>query len=369
QWFGLKEFVTMRHLDNIAKIILVTGSIVGFAYSIELFMAWYSGNGFEQFAFANRAMGPYAAGYWTMVFCNVFVPQLFWFRRVRQSIPMLFIIAILVNVGMWFERFVIVITSLSRDFLPSSWDIYVPTWVDWGTFVGSFGLFFFLFLLFVRYLPMVAMAEVKAVLHQASHGHGGHDEAHAGEAPEPVEVAEPSDPTKVEGLLVQFDGADEMMAAAATVRDAGFTKWDAYSPFPVHGLDKAMGVKRTILPVLAFKGGAAGLLIALALQWFTNAVDYPFLTSGKPFFSLPANIPVAFELTVLCAAFGAFFGMLGLNGLPRFWHPVFLSRRFKRATADRFFIFLESKDREFKVAETSKFAAGLGGTHVEVVEA
>ena len=377
QWFGLKEFVTMRHLDNIAKIILLTGSIVGFAYSIELFMAWYSGNSFEQFAFANRAMGPYAAAYWTMVTCNVFVPQLFWFRRIRQSIPMLFIIAILVNVGMWFERFVIVITSLSRDFMPSSWDLYIPTWVDWGTFLGSFGLFFFMFLLFVRYLPMVAMAEVKGVMHGESHrpGHGGDDNHdHGAEEPakEPapaLEVAEPNDPSKVEGVLVQFDGPDEMVAAAAKVRDAGWKKWDAYSPFAIHGLDKAMGVRRTILPVLAFQGGAAGLLIALALQWFTNAHDYQFITSGKPFFSLPANIPVAFELTVLCAAFGAFLGMLGLNGLPRFWHPVFNSRRFKRATADRFFIFLEAKDREFKIRESSSFAAGLGGTHVEVVEA
>jgi hypothetical protein len=130
-----------------------------------------------------------------------------------------------------------------------------------------------------------------------------------------------------------------------------------------------MGVKRTILPVLAFKGGAAGALIALALQWYTNAFDYPFLTSGKPFFSVPANIPVTFELTVLMAAFGAFFGMLVLNGLPRFWHPVFESDRFRRASADRFFIFLESSDREFQLRESSRFAAGLGGSHVEIVEA
>jgi len=368
QWFGLKEFVTMRHLDNIAKIILLTGSIVGFAYGIELFMAWYSGNRFETFAFANRALGPYAAGYWVMVTCNVFIPQLFWFRKVRQSIPMLFIIAICVNIGMWFERFVIVITSLSRDFMPSAWDIYVPTWVDWCTFLGTFGLFFFMFMLFVRYLPMVAMAEVKGVMHGEKHGHGGGNPGSAAVAAPEIDVPAPKDPAKVRGLLIEFTDPDEMKEAAAKVRDAGFTKWDAYSPFAVHGLSRAMGVKRTILPVLAFKGGVAGALIGIAIQWFTNAFDYPFLTSGKPFFGLPASIPVTFELTILLAAFGAFFGMMFLNGLPRFWHPVFTSTRFRRATADRFFIFLEADDREFEIRESSRFAAGLGGSHVEVVE-
>jgi molybdopterin-containing oxidoreductase family membrane subunit len=370
QWFGLKEFVTRRHLDNMAKIILVTGSIVGFAYLIELFMAWYSGNPYEQFAFLNRMMGPYAFGYWLMVGCNVLAPQLFWFRKVRQSIPWLLVIAVLVNVGMWFERFVIVITSLSRDFLPGSWDPYIPTWVDYGTLIGSFGLFFFLFLLFVRYLPMMAMAEVKAVMHGESHeNHHGH-EAHAEpeEAPEP-EVIPAEDPRAVEGILVEFDDPDEMTRAAAKVRSAGWRRWDAYSPFPVHGLDKAMGIRRTMLPVLVFGGGVTGCLAALGLQWFTNAFDYKFLISGKPFFSLPAFIPVTFELTVLLAAFGAFFGMLALNGLPKFWHAVFTSKNFRRATSDRFFIFLEAKDREFQLAPSTKFAAELGGSRVEVVEA
>jgi Ni/Fe-hydrogenase subunit HybB-like protein len=364
QWFGLKEFVTKRHLDNMAKIILLTGSIVGFAYGIELFMAWYSGNKFEGFAFLNRMAGPYKIGYWIMVTCNVVIPQLFWFRRVRQSIPMLLFVAVCVNIGMWFERFVIVITSLSRDFLPGSWGIYVPTWVDYGTLLGSFGLFFFLFLLFVRFLPMMAMAEVKAVMHGEKHDHA---ESSAAESPA-VEVPEPRDAAKVKGLLVEFTDPDELKGAAKTVRDAGWRKWDVFSPFPIHGMDGAMGLRRTILPMHAFAGGATGALLALALQWFTNAFDYPFLISGKPLFSLPANIPVAFELTVLFAAFGAFGGMLAMNGLPKFFHPVFMSTKFKRASADRFFLWLDRKDREFNLRETSRFAGGLGGSSVEVVE-
>jgi Ni/Fe-hydrogenase subunit HybB-like protein len=173
QWFGLKEIVTLRHLENMNKIILATGSMVGYAYVIEIFTAWYSGSPYEHFGFVNRALGPYAWAYWLMVACNVVVPQVFWFRKARRSIPIMFAASILVNVGMWFERFVIVVTSLSRDFLPSSWGYYTPTWVDLATLAGSFGLFFTLFLLFVRYLPVVAMAEVKYVMPKAQPRHGG----------------------------------------------------------------------------------------------------------------------------------------------------------------------------------------------------
>ncbi|GIW72439.1 MAG: polysulfide reductase chain C [Planctomycetota bacterium] len=165
--FRLKHLVTMRHIENMNKIMLVTGSMVGYAYAMEFFIAWYSGNPYEQYAFINRAFGPYAWAYWIMVSCNVIFPQLFWSKRVRTNIALSFVISVLVNVGMWFERFVIVITSLHRDYLPSSWGYYWPTWVDVCTLIGSFGLFFTLFLLFLRFLPIIAMFEVKAVMPQA----------------------------------------------------------------------------------------------------------------------------------------------------------------------------------------------------------
>jgi molybdopterin-containing oxidoreductase family membrane subunit len=138
---------------------------------MEFFISWYGGNQFEQFVFLNRALGPYAWAYWTMVTCNVVIPQLFWIRKVRRSIPMMFVIGILVNVGMWFERFVIVVTSLHRDFLPSSWGMYVPTLYDIGLLVGSFGLFFTLTLIFIRTLPVVSISEVKAVVEGAQPHH------------------------------------------------------------------------------------------------------------------------------------------------------------------------------------------------------
>jgi len=172
--FGLQQIITHKHCENMAKIMLTTGSMVGYAYGMEFFIAWYGGNPYEQFAFINRAFGPYAWAYWIMISCNVISPQIFWFKWARNNMAVLFVASIFVNIGMWFERFVIVASSLHRDFLPASWDYYTPTKWDFMAFIGSFGLFFTMFTLFVRFMPMVAMAEVKGVLPQ-SHPH--HEEA------------------------------------------------------------------------------------------------------------------------------------------------------------------------------------------------
>jgi len=164
QAFNLKHIITLDHLEKMNKVMIVTGSMVGYAYAMEFFIAWYGGNQFERFVFLNRALGPYAWAYWTMISCNVIFPQLFWFKKIRRSIPAMFVIGITVNIGMWFERFVIIVTSLSRDFLPSSWGHYTPTFYDVGILLGSFGLFFTLMLIFVRVLPVVSISEVKAVI-------------------------------------------------------------------------------------------------------------------------------------------------------------------------------------------------------------
>ncbi len=168
QIYGFKDFVTMYHIDTMNKFLLATGTMVGYAYAMEFFIAWYSGNEYERFAFVNRAFGPYSWAYWTMFSCNVFVPQIFWFKKMRRSIVVAFIVSILVNIGMWFERFVIVVTSLHRDFLPASWGYYSPTWVDICMYIGTFGLFFTLFLIFLRFLPMIAISEVKGVMPEAN---------------------------------------------------------------------------------------------------------------------------------------------------------------------------------------------------------
>ena len=190
-WLGLKDLVTVKHIENMNKIILLTGSLVGYAYAMEFFVAAYSGNDYEGFTFLNRMGGPYWWAYWIMVSCNVITPQLFWFRKIRTSVVASFILSIFVNIGMWFERFVITVTSLHRDALVSSWDYFVPV-TEVFFFLGTFGLFFTFFLLFVRFFPVIAMSEVKGVMPQANphwegyhqgHGAAGHAQADAAAAP------------------------------------------------------------------------------------------------------------------------------------------------------------------------------------------
>ncbi len=163
-FYGLQDFITMRHLQNMAKVMLATGLIVGYGYGIEAFMAWYTGNIFEKFSQVNRMFGPYAVYYWALIFCNVAAIQVLWFKAVRDNPPWLFLVSLIVLVGMWLERYVIVITSLHRDYLPSSWGNYSPTLWDWTMFLGTIGFFFALMFLFVRLLPMISIAEMQTLL-------------------------------------------------------------------------------------------------------------------------------------------------------------------------------------------------------------
>ncbi len=161
---GLEDYITVGHLEAMNKVIVLTGSIVGVAYLTELFMAWYSGVLYEQEAFKWRIMGPYWWSYWAMMTCNVVSPQLFWFKKLRRNIPFTFIMSIVVNIGMWFERFVIIVTSLYRDYIPGSWTYYSPTWPEVGFYLGTFGLFFTCYFLFAKYFPVIAVSEIKFIL-------------------------------------------------------------------------------------------------------------------------------------------------------------------------------------------------------------
>jgi Ni/Fe-hydrogenase subunit HybB-like protein len=174
-WPEFKNYITLDHMEVMNKIIMTTGLMVGYAYASEFFIAWYSGNPYERFVFINRAMGPMAWSYWIMVSCNVIFPQVFWFKKMRRSIPVMFVISILVNVGMWFERFVITVTSLHRDFLPANWGFYPWSWFDTGVLFGSFGMFLTLFLLYLRVFPAISIAEMKPVMNVGyEDDNGGH---------------------------------------------------------------------------------------------------------------------------------------------------------------------------------------------------
>jgi molybdopterin-containing oxidoreductase family membrane subunit len=162
--YGLQDMITMRHLENMAKVMLVTGLIVFYGYMMEAFFAWYSANEFEKYMIYNRTTGPYWYMYWTLILCNGIVPQLLWLKKIRLNVAILFVISIIVNIGMWLERYVIIVTSLHRDFLPSSWGMYSGTFYDWSAFIGTIGLFITLLFLFIRFLPVISIFEMRTIL-------------------------------------------------------------------------------------------------------------------------------------------------------------------------------------------------------------
>jgi molybdopterin-containing oxidoreductase family membrane subunit len=173
--YGLEKYITDYHFENMSRFILLTSIIVGYAYGAEYFMAWYSGVESEQTAFYKRAFGPYWISTWTMILCNGVFPQILWFKKARTHIPTLFVLSVLINIGMWFERYVIIITGLSSEYNPATWGIYTPSWWELGIVAGSFAFFAHLFLIFLKLFPVVAIAEVKEIaIHERSHGAGGH---------------------------------------------------------------------------------------------------------------------------------------------------------------------------------------------------
>jgi hypothetical protein len=271
---------------------------------------------------------------------------------------------------MWFERFVIVVTSLHRDYLPSSWGMFYPTWVDVAQLIGGFGLFTTPFLLFIRFVPMVALSEVKACLPAADPHHPSPPES------KPESRRDSGQTASVEGgideltfgAIASFDGPAKLVEAVETLRARGYRQFDTHSPFPIHGMENAMGQSRSKVPLFTLAGGAFGLAFAQTLQWYQSAVAYPLITGGKPLNSIEAFLPITFETTILYAAFGAVAGMLIVNGLPRLYHPVFRGQSFASATTDGFLLTVEAADPMFDGVETLALLTRAGGTRIELLD-
>lgn len=302
----LENYITPRHVDAMTKLVLTTSCLVGLAYTIEFFTAMYSGQHYESFTFLNRAFGPLGWGFAIMIACNVLTPQLFWFSRVRNNLLAVFGISILINIGMWFERFIIIVSSLERDFLPSSWSAYAPSLVEIATLLGSFGLFFTCFLLFCRVLPVIAMAEVKGVLEPQVPGSGVPVRSQVAmdveeSASLPIEEGVPMGRN---GLIAGFADERTLLDAVVAVRKRGWPIADVYTPYAVHGLAPALGLSRSRLPIVCFLGCLFGVTLALGFQFWSSAKDWPLNVGGQPWNSLPAFVPVMFEAMVLCGGLG-----------------------------------------------------------------
>jgi len=371
--FRLKDFVTTRHLDQMAKVMLTSGLIVAYGYVMETFTGWFSGDEAEHYLILNRALGPYAPLYWGMIACNVIVAQALWFRWVRTHPIVLFIIAVLINTGMWLERFIIVVVSLHRDYLPSAWGMYIPTFWDWATFIGTLGFFTTLMLLFIRFLPVITMFEVRE---DAYHGRFL-PEAPAAEPPVAASHDEEQQPMlagvipeeQVYGMVAEFASPDDLIHAARQVRDADYRRVDGFSPFPIAELTEALRMRRSRIPLIVLAGALVGAASAYGVQWYSTVVDYPLNIGGRPLHSWPAYIPLTFELGVLGGALCGVIGMCVLNRLPQPYHPVFNAPGFERASRDSFFLCIESRDPQFDRVQTRELLGQLRAVSIaEVAE-
>lgn len=343
-WFNLHDLIGPRHFDLLSKFMLAIGLMTAYGYIFEALTAWYSGHVFEVDTLRDRLIGPMAPYYWGAVILNFATIQALWFRRVRTSPTGVFLVSLAVAVGMWLERYMIVISGLFRDYLPSSWDDYSPPATEWLLFVGTLGFFLFAFVLFIRFVPMIAISEVKEVLFD-----------HKDKRPAPPPAPTPAMPTNREparhglyGILARFETADDLVAAAGQAAARGFTRLDAHTPFPVHQLPEVLHLKERRLPWLVAGGGFLALIFALWLLWYIDVIYFPTPVGGRPLDAWTAYVLPVFEFTMLIAAFTAVIGMLVLNRLPRLHHPLFGVDEFDRASRDGFFLVVLSDDPRFE---------------------
>ena len=333
----LEAYITLKHIELMNTVMLVAGTIVAVAYLTEFFMAMRSHSEFEKYIFLNRAIGDYAWAFWTMIICNIVLPQLLWIKKLRRSIAFSVCVALVVCVGMWFERFVIIVTSLHRGYLPSSWTMFSPTWVDIGIFVGTLGFFFLLFLLYARSFPMIAQAEVKGGRCQVS----GDRCQVSGNRYQETGVREQE---SLNSYLLTLNSPEELLDKIKELKSEGKEIQEVYTPFYVHGLAEALGLKRTRLGKATFLYGLIGLFFGCWLTYFTMIKDWPMDIGGKPnatfWQNLPAFVPVIFELVVYFAAHLlviSFFIRSRLYPFKKAENPI------KRSSDDKFVIQVRDK--------------------------
>jgi hypothetical protein len=314
--YRLQKVITERHLASMAKLMLAASLVVAYGWCTEVFAALYSGSPFEASMLAGRISGRYAPVFWAMALANVAAPQLLWSRRVRRSAWWLFGIGVTVAAGMWLERYVIVVTSLHRDFIPSSWGVFSGTFWDWATLAGSAGLFLLCMLVCLRCMPMVSMVESGLGGGLRGRDPRDHIGGHAC------------------GLLAEFPTAERLVRAVEALQSSGCRKYEAYTPAPVPGLSTAGGS----IPRWAFLGGVLGAAGGFGLQYWISAVAATGGVGGRPPNSWPAFIPVTFECAILCAVVATVIAMFAGSGLPRLHHPVFSAPNFSLAQDGRYYL-------------------------------
>ncbi len=370
---GLHEFITLRHLEAMNKVVLATGCMLAYSYAVEFFLAAQASDVYEKATIIGRLTGPYAWPCWIMLGCNAVLPQLYWSRRIRTNIVAMLVISLCINVGMWLERFVIIVTSQHHSFLPATWSDFHPTFFDASTFLGTFGLFLTLFVLFVRCVPVLSMSEVKGLAAQPCHETAPTDSAEGASAapdhrtsvlhfkgkPGLASQASPQ-PGAANSVIVmsQYLDADSMTTACDRLSKVQNIAVDAYAPYPVHSAKSALRAGASPLPYFALISGLLGGTLAFLGQWWAEAISYPVIIGGKPPGTWQAYVPVTFEVTILSAAFGCFFGLWYLCGLPASRKGVRNLPRLSSATDNGFCVVVEAHERQKRAVADVLRASG-----------
>ncbi len=329
--FGLQDLITPRHFDAMGKVTLAAALVLAYGYVSEMFAEWWSGDLFELMRLHDRFGGAGAWIFYTMVVCNLVAPQALWWRRVRRAPAVLFGLSLVFNLGMWLERYDIVVSSLSHaSHLPSTRNAFVPTFWDISLLLGSIGAFAFLFLLFIRVAPIIPIHEMRELVDEQSQ-----KRAMPRRAVGPI-----ADGATV--LMARFADEESLAAAAGRVREAGFGGIEAYTPVRAERVERAMGVGRSRLPWAMAAGGVLGGLGAYGMQWYAATVSYPWNIGGRPMHSWPSFLPLTFELGVLTASLVGFVGFCLANRYPRPYHAGSEAASFARASVDRFWLAVDA---------------------------
>jgi Ni/Fe-hydrogenase subunit HybB-like protein len=366
----LGDIITPRHIDLVCKVALGISWLLAYAYAMESIAACFGGSSLDKQRYLmNRAADPWIVAplagvapsphwqaFWAMLVCNILAPQIFWFKRARGTPWMVFLIAAGMGLGMWLERYLIIVASLQRDFVPANWGGYAPTATDVLTFAGSFGIFLTLFLLFIRMFPIVAIAEVKSICQTAPPASSHH--ANSNRLPASPQGSVP-------GVMAVFDNQTCLLRAAREIRARQLQRWDVFTPFPVPEMERVMGLSRSRIGWIAFACGTFGFIGGMTMVWWMNSVNYPLQVGGKPLFSPWAAFPTAFELAILFAAIGAVASLLFFTHLPRWHQPRLQNHRFASASNDRFVLVVEADSSTRDLSETARCLQTAGAIQLE----
>lgn len=345
-WYRLQGLITIHHIDWMAKMMLVTGLIVGYSYLFEAFLTYYGHDVHERTVMNAMLFGPFRLLHYWVLFINGFLPNVLWSKKVRRNIPAVFCISAAIVVGMWLERYEIVTVALRREFLPSAWGIFRPTFWDYSTLLGTIGFFITMLYLLIRVVPPITVFEMRETL----------EELQPEEAVVPqIEEPEPAlhfYGDRVMGMVVAFATPEKLLEEVRRVREAGFSRVRAYTPYPVKGLSEALGIRNVKMVLVMFIGGVCGCAGGYYLQWWINVIDFPLNSGGRPYHSWPAFVPPTYECTILLASLTGFFAMLTANGLPRIADPIFTAPHIDKATRDRFLLYISATDPRFDPNDT-----------------